>query len=128
MPRESPRRRLILTAEAEREARRGDVALRCRCKVDVEVVVQEGRPGKAVEVEARHGADAGFHARIYEPVRGGAEELSTREVMGRSRGACRSVSLSRPVPDPFQAVSVSRAEPRTVLRQYQAMSAHRDSI
>src|SRR5258707_9532670 len=41
----------------------------------------ECRTGKSVEIEARRGNDARLHARIDEPVRGGAEELSAREVM-----------------------------------------------
>jgi hypothetical protein len=45
MPRELPRRRLVLAAKAEREARRGDVALRGRGKIDVEVVIEERRTG-----------------------------------------------------------------------------------
>ena len=56
------RTRLVLAAEAEREARRGHVARRRRCEIDVEVVVEPSRARKAVEVdpgayhEARLGA------------------------------------------------------------------------
>src|SRR5260370_37039745 len=70
VPRELPRRRLILAAKTEREARRGDVALRSGGKIDVEVVVEERRTGESIEIEARRGDDTRLPARIDEPVRG----------------------------------------------------------
>ena len=67
--------------QGQREAWRGYVAPRRGCEVDVEVVVQQCCSGKTIEVEAGCGHEAGFHAGIDEPVRGGAEELAAGEVV-----------------------------------------------
>src|SRR5258708_28791072 len=81
VPRELPRGRLILAADAQRKARRGDVALRRRDKIDVEVMVEPRRTGKAVKIDSRRGDEARLHPRIDEPVRAGAEELSACKIM-----------------------------------------------
>src|SRR5258708_18279788 len=71
----------MLAADAQRKPRGGDVALRRRDKIDVEVMVEPRRTGKAVKIDSRRGDDARLDAGIDEPVRGGAEELSARDVM-----------------------------------------------
>src|SRR5260370_8002710 len=81
VPRELPSGGVILAADAKRKAGRGAVALRRRDKIDVEVMVEPRRTGKAVKIDSRRGDDARLDAGIDEPVRGGAEELSAREVM-----------------------------------------------
>src|SRR5258708_8003020 len=81
VPGERPGWRLVFAADAQRKRGRGAVARRRRDKIDVEVMVEPRRTGKAVKIDSRRGDDARLDAGIDEPVRGGAEELSAREVM-----------------------------------------------
>src|SRR5258708_9411378 len=71
----------MLAAEAEGKGGGGEVVQRGRDRMEVGVRVEPRGTGKAVKIDSGGGDDARLDAGIDEPVRGGAEELSAREVM-----------------------------------------------
>jgi hypothetical protein len=65
--------------QAEREARCGHIARCSRGEIDVEVVVEPRRARQSIKVQARRHHIAALRTNCGNPMRRGAEELSTRE-------------------------------------------------